>query len=270
VDEKELQRFTIEEEINRRYRLFNAVGTRLTVRLQCPHEGEDLNHVYHFPASVSDLFEYALRNCDDSDMVGITINNQENVQDKAIKFSFRRKDQIIANLIWSVLRKVAQSNARFNALDKLVLTIHYVKMPVGKSKGIPTKGRPLATMVRLKKDIVKVKAEENYLTHALIIAIARLINDPDYNAFRQGNKIRLTVDRLLRTTGIDLTNGGGIPELIRFQEHFKEYRIVLGGLNCKDIMFDGQVQSEKRINLLYNDVTHHYHVINSMTVALSR
>jgi hypothetical protein len=79
------------------------------------------------------------------------------------------------------------------------------------------------------------------------------------------------VDNLLATTGIDLTHGGGIPELIKFQEHYKEYRIVVfGGLNCKDLVFDGQVESEKRINLLYDDVTHHYHVINSVTGALSR
>jgi hypothetical protein len=73
------------------------------------------------------------------------------------------------------------------------------------------------------------------------------------------------------TTGIDLTDGGGIPELMRFQEHFKEYRIVVfGGLNCDDIVFDDQVESEKRINLLYDDVANHYHVINNVTVALSR
>jgi hypothetical protein len=60
----------------------------------------------------------------------------------------------------------------------------------------------------------------------------------------------------------DFTNGGGIPELMKFQDHFKDYRIVvLGGLNCEDLVFDGQVESEKRINLLYGDVTHHYHVI---------
>jgi hypothetical protein len=35
-------------------------------------------------------------------------------------------------------------------------------------------------------------------------------------------------------------------------------------------MFDGQVESEKRINLLYDNVTYHYHVINSMTGAFSR
>ena len=44
------------------------------------------------------------------------------------------------------------------------------------------------------------------------------------------------VDSLLETTGIDLSRGGGVTELTRFQEHFKEYRIVVfGGLNCEDI-----------------------------------
>jgi len=62
----------------------------------------------HFLASVSDLFEYALRNCDDSDMVGITISNEVNVADKGIGISFRRKDQILSEVIWPVLGKVAQ------------------------------------------------------------------------------------------------------------------------------------------------------------------
>jgi len=45
---------------------------------------------------------------------------------------------------------------------------------------------------------------------------------------------------------------------MRFQEHFKEYRIVVfGGLNYEDIYFDGQVESEKRIKLLYDDAKRH-------------
>jgi len=79
------------------------------------------------------------------------------------------------------------------------------------------------------------------------------------------------VNHLLATTGIDLSIGGGISELIRFQEYFKEYRIVVfGGLHCEDITFDGHVESQKRINLLYDNVKHHLHVINSVTGALSR
>jgi len=109
------------------------------------------------------------------------------------------------------------------------------------------------------------------LAHALIIAIARLTNDTNYVSYRKGNKIRPVVDHLLASTGIDLSNGGGISELMKFQEHLKEYRIVVfRGLDCNDMMFDGQVDSEKRINLVFDDVKHNFHVINSVTGALSR
>jgi len=90
-DEIELPRFTIDGEINREYRSFNAEGTQLTVRLLPPYEGEDWNPMSHFLASVTDLFEYALRYCNDSEMVGITINNEVNVRDKSIGLSFRRR-----------------------------------------------------------------------------------------------------------------------------------------------------------------------------------
>ena len=173
-------------------------------------------------------------------------------------------------MIWSVLGKVSQSNARFNALDKLLMAVHSVKMPIGHGR-IATKGRPLETMVHLKRSIVEVKAEENCLAHALNIRTAKLANDPNYKAYIQGKKIRAVVDHLVATTGIDLTNGGGIPELLKFEEHFKKYRIVVfGEFDCEDKVFAGQVESEKRINLLYYDVTHHYHVISSVTGALSR
>ena len=35
-------------------------------------------------------------------------------------------------------------------------------------------------------------------------------------------------------------------------------------------MFDGQVQTEKRINLLYDDVSRHYHVIVNITGAMAK
>ena len=44
------------------------------------------------------------------------------------------------------------------------------------------KGRPLATMVQLKRSIVEVGAEKNCLAQALIIAIARLNNNPYYTS----------------------------------------------------------------------------------------
>jgi len=90
-------------------------------------------------------------------MVGITISNEVEVKDRAIGISFRRRDQITGDVIWSVFEKVAQSNARFNALDKLVMTVHSVRMSIGHGGGIVTKGRPLELMARLKEVSYKSK-----------------------------------------------------------------------------------------------------------------
>jgi hypothetical protein len=77
------------------------------------------------------LFDRVLENVGDADMVGITIHNDVNQSDKPIGFSFRRKDQLSADVIWSVSDKVSQSNARFNATDTLIVTVHSVAMTVG-------------------------------------------------------------------------------------------------------------------------------------------
>jgi len=271
-DEAEPPRFIIEGEIQRRYQRFNAVGKQLTVQVLSPHVGGDTNPVSHFLATVTDLVGYAVRNRSDSDMVGITIRNQVNLQHRAIGISFRRRDQLSENVIWSVFEKVAQSNDRFNALDNLIVEVHSIMMPVGFGKvAMKTKGRSLSVMAHWKRSIVEVKAEENCLAHALVIAVAKLTNDSNYKAFRQGRKIRPKVDHLLEITGIDLTNGRGIPELTRFQELFIDYRIVVyGGLHCDEIIFDGRIESENRINLLYDDRKRHYHVIVNLTGAMAK
>jgi len=117
----------------------------------------------------------------------------------------------------------------------------------------------------------QVKSDTDCLAHALIIAIARLENDPNYKSYRDGYKIGPVVQSLLETTGIDLQNGGRIPEIRRFQDHYTEYKIVdCGGLNCDDKILEGQVTSEKRIKLLYDEDNRHYHVITNLTGAMSK
>jgi hypothetical protein len=260
--------FTIDGEINRQYRRFNTVGTQLTIRLLPP--SDDTDPVTHFLASVNELFEYALRDCSDPDMVGITIRNEVN-EDKPIWFSFRRKDQVSREVIWNVLGRVAQSNARFGAMDRLIVVVHPVKMPVRFGGGTKTKGRQLSVMTHLKKSIIEVKAEQNCLAHALVTAIAKLNIDPDYQSYRKGFKICPVVDRFRETLGIDLSNGAGLPELTRFQEHFRDYKtVVYDGLNCDSIMFEGPVESSECLNLLYDDVTRHYHLIASLTGGLAK
>jgi len=263
------RRFEIDDMVRRQYRRYNAVGTQNTARLLPPADNSD--PVGHFLASVNELFEYALQDVSDSDMVGIPIQNRVNQNDKAVGISFRRKDLLSGEVIWSVFEKLSQSNSRFNALDTLVVTVHSIKMPTGFGRvALKSRGRPLYVMAHLKKSLVEVMTEENCLAHALIIAIARVENYANCTAYRKGRKIRPIVQPLLKETGIDLTRGGGIPELNRFQEHFRDYKIfVYQGLGCDDIMYEGQVDSFKHLNLLFDDVERHYHVITNLTGAMA-
>jgi len=98
-------------------------------------------------------------------------------------------------------------------------------MPVGFGRGIKTKGRPLSVMAQLKGSIVEVKAKENCLAHA-IIAIARLENDANYKAYRQGRKIGPVVLSLLQETGIDLSRGGGSSNLTGSKNTFGTIRYL--------------------------------------------
>ena len=209
---------------------------------QWEHNGRSdfiLDPVSHFLASVNELFDYVLQNVRNGDMVGITVH-EVNQSNKPIGISFRQKDLLSGDVIWSVFEKVAQSILRFNTLDILTIVVHSVRMPIVSEMGLRVKA-DLSIMAHLKRSIIEVKAENKCLAHALIIAILRVNNDPNYISYRDGWKIRPVVQTLLKMVGIDLTNGAGIPELTKFQEHFHEYKfIVYAGLNCESILFEGQ------------------------------
>ena len=96
---------------------------------------------------MNELFEHALQDVGEGDMMGIAINNESNQNDKSIGISFRRRDQLSVDAICSVFEKVTQSNARFNVLDTLTVVLHSVKMPVGFGYGgIETIGQPTSVM----------------------------------------------------------------------------------------------------------------------------
>ena len=185
--------------------------------------------------SVNNLFAYGLEDVGGGDMMGFTIHIEVNDSDTPIGFSFRRKYELSLAVVLSVFDKVTHSNSGFNASDTLIETVHYVTMHVGVG-GIKQKGNPRASMIHLKSIIVEVGAEGNCLLHALIIAIA------------------------------SLNKGEWIRKITKFQAFFQKYKIVVyAGLNCEIIVYQGYVDSDKRINPLYVEVTKHYHVIANLT-----
>jgi len=153
----------------------------------------------------------------DRDLLGLRIRNTENVQDKVVGISLRHRDQLKADVVWSVLGKVIKSKARFALTDRLEVNLDHVRMPAGNGR-VTTKGRSLDLLSAIKKSIVTVKTTFLCLAHALIIAMAKVNDDSKYDSYKHRKGLKEPVEKLLKASGVDLSNGGGFKELQQFQQ----------------------------------------------------
>ena len=107
-------------------------------------------------------------------------------------------------------------------------------MPVGFGrKSAKSNGRPLVEMVHLKHSIIEVKAKTDCLAHALIIAIARITNDPNYNSYRRGRKIFQKFQHLLQTNEGAIRRTPAIPRSLSRVENCSLWRPRLWGYNIR-------------------------------------
>lgn len=95
--------------------------------------------------------------------MALRIRNSENVQDVA-GISFPRRDQLKPEVVWGVLGKVVQSNAKFSLSDRLEVHLDYVRMPAGNGR---EKTLKLTSAIKQSIDVVKA-------AHARIIAMSRV------------------------------------------------------------------------------------------------
>ena len=252
--------YMILDETSKSFPKFNASGRSLLIKFRAP--GEEQNPTAYLKESITALTNYLVNGVDDRDLVGLRIRNTENLQDKVVAISFRRRDKLQPDEVWGVLGKVTQSNARFGFVDRLEVHLDHVRMPAGNG-GVKTKGRSLDVMSAIKKSIVTVTAVINCLAHALIIAIARVNGVPKYKSYRNGRGMKKPVEDLLKASGVDLSNGGGFKELEQFQEYFSDYKIIFyDGLNPGRVMFSGNSVSTKKLYLLYDEDKHYNVIIN--------
>ena len=70
----------------------------------------------------------------------LRIPNTENVQDKVVGISFRRRNQLKTDVLWNIFSKVFQTNVRFGLTDRFEVHLGHVRMPDGngreKTKGL--------------------------------------------------------------------------------------------------------------------------------------
>jgi hypothetical protein len=81
---------------------------------------------------ITALTNYLVDEVPDRDLVDLRIRNAENVEDKVLSVSLRRREQFKPHVVWDVLGKVIQSNARFALIDRLEVHLDHVSLPIGK------------------------------------------------------------------------------------------------------------------------------------------
>ena len=114
----------------------------------------------------------------------------------------------------------------FGLTNRLEVCFDHVRMPLGKGR-VTTKGRSLDIMGAVKRSIVVLQGTSLCLAQALVIAMAQANGDPEYKAYRNGNRLEKPVKELLRASGVDLSDRGGVEELTQFQEFLSGFKIIV-------------------------------------------
>jgi hypothetical protein len=110
--------------------------------------------------------------------------------------SLHRRAEFKHDVVWSVLRKVIQSNPKFGLTRRLELHFDHVKLCFDNGR-VNSTGRSLDVMSAIKRSIVVVKVAVQCLVYALIIAVTRINGDPKYESFRHGRLLTKPVEDLL-------------------------------------------------------------------------
>ena len=83
---------------------FNTTGRSLLIKFRSP--GEEREPTAYLKKCITELTNYLVEEVNDRDLVGLRIRNTENVQDKVVGISFRRRDQFKPDLVWDFFPKL--------------------------------------------------------------------------------------------------------------------------------------------------------------------
>jgi hypothetical protein len=110
---------------------FNATGRSWLIKFNSP--GEEQTPATYLKECVTAL-NYQVNDVPGRYLVGLRIRNTENVQDNGI--SLLRRDLLKPDVVWGVLAKMIQSNARFGLTERVEVHLDHVRMPSGNGKRV--------------------------------------------------------------------------------------------------------------------------------------
>ncbi|XP_031342123.1 uncharacterized protein LOC116170010 [Photinus pyralis] len=260
-------RFSVLSEGERYIKKFNLTAQQLMIKFNNAEANEA--PLEWLKKSLTALINYVTKRHSGSDRIGMMLTNSE-FPDNPLGFSFRRVDQLNADVMLKTLDKVMQSNKAFFSSDALRVDVSLITPPSGKGRQRMT-GVSFAEFSRQKRGIIIINNDDTLcLARALVTAIAFRTNSIELPYLKVGHSLQKTKAlQLCAAAGVDLSAGGTIDHIRQFQDHLTDFTIVVYNHRMgKTVYFEGPRSPQRQVlNLIMEN--EHYNVITSLTSAFT-
>ena len=192
-----------------------------------------------------------------------------------ISLPFMSVERLTAERVYSELERVIQSNQEFRLNDTVTIDLNHVESPVGsRGKGKKRTTFDIDDYLDEKNSVVRIKNKDDLcLARALVVARAKIDNDPRYNQIRQSDR------PLQREKAFDLHEAANVPlgpcglnEAALFQQYLTDYQIVIiSGDHNNSVIYPPQSSgTDEKPHLTLYLHGNHFDVINSVPGFLGR
>ena len=268
------QGFYVKESVKKHNsKKFRLTATDHTIRFNNNVDDLDLLESY---GRTQQIFEHILNDVTDgmneNDQVRFVLRSTQ--LETPISIPFMSLHQLTPERIFSHVQRVVQSNRDFRLNDTVNVDIIHVEAPQGSGKKKPRTIVNIREYLHKKKSIISIENNDDLcLARALVVAIAKVENEPNYkNLTKPGRREQEKRAKALHAAANVPLGPCGIPEVALFQKHLTSYEInIVSGNHNNSIIFPPQPFTNRNVTPIYLYLhNNHYDVITKMAVFLDR
>ena len=264
VPEKDF--YEIESVKKHHSRKFGMTATDHIIRFNTVLNEIDLLESYERTQAIfQHILDDVTRGMNEKDQVRFVLRSEQ--LDLPISIPFMPLVQLTTERVFSQIERVIQSNRDFRLNDTVTVDIIRVEEPQGGASNGKSKRTTLDIREYLKKkgSVITINNTDKLcLARALVVAIARIENDPKYDQLRKSNR------PIQRERALDLHQAANVPlglcgldEVKLFQAYLTNYEItIVSGDHDDSIIYPPEPGDRQPLYLYYQNK--HFDVITKM------
>ena len=250
---------------------FRMTATDHTIRFNNVLNELDLIESYERTQAIFEhLLNDVTRDMNKKDQVRFVLRSEQ--LDTPISMPFMVAEQLTPERVFSQIERVIQSNRDFRLNDAVTIDIIHVEAPQGSGRSKRTTLN-IREYLHKKGSVITIKNNDNLcLARALVVAIAKIENDPNYTNLRDSKKRAQQNKAIALHERANVPFGPcGLPEVDLFQKYLTNYEInIVSGNHNDSIIYPPKPSTNNHVTPIYLYLhDNHYDVITSMPGFLS-